>query len=57
MEIEAQRAVRRITDQQEIVKQYTKVVRADNNFMQDYPWQSTGGLMQDNLHVSRYVEG
>ena len=28
MEIEAQRAVRRITDHQEIVKQYQKVVRA-----------------------------
>ena len=48
MEIEAQRAVRRITDHQEIVKQYQKVVRAYNNFMQDYPWKSTGGLMQDN---------
>ena len=48
MEIEAQRAVRRITDHQEIVKQYQEVVRAYNNFMQDYPWKSTGGLMQDN---------
>ena len=48
MEIEAQRAVRRITDHQEIVKQYQKVVRAYNNFMQDYLWKSTGGLMQDN---------
>ena len=48
MEIEAQRAVRRITDHQEIVNQYQKVVRAYNNFMQDYPWKSTGGLMQDN---------
>ena len=48
MEIEAQRAVRRITDHQEIVKQYQKVVRPFNNFMQDYPWKSTGGLMQDN---------
>ena len=48
MEIEAQRAVRRITDYQEIVKQYQEVVRAYNNFMQDYPWKSTGGLMQDN---------
>ena len=48
MEIEAQRAVRRITDHQEIVKQYQKVVRAYNNFMQDYPWKSTGGLMQDS---------
>ena len=47
MEIEAQKAVRRITDHQEIVKQYQKVVRAYNNFMQDYPWKSTGGLMQD----------
>ena len=48
MEIEAQRAVRRITDHQEIVKQYQKVVRAYNNFMKDYPWKSTEGLMQDN---------
>ena len=48
MEIEAQRVVRRITDHQEIVKQYQKVVRAYNNFVQDYPWKSTGGLMQDN---------
>ena len=48
MEIEAQRVVRRIADQQEIVKQYQKVVRAYNNFMQDYPWKHTGALMQDN---------
>ena len=48
MEIEAQRAVRRITDLQEIVKQFQKVVRAYNNLMQDYPWKSAGGLMQDN---------
>ena len=48
MQIEAQRAVRRITDHQEIVKQYQKVVRAYNNFMQDYPWERRGGLMQDN---------
>ena len=48
MEIEAQRAMRRITDHQEIVKQYQKVVRAYNNFMKDYPWKSTGGLIQDN---------
>ena len=46
MEIETQRAVRRITDHQEIVKQYQNGVRANNNFMQDYPWKSTGGLMQ-----------
>ena len=45
MQIEAQRAVRRITDHQEIVKQYQKVVRAYNNFEQDYPWKSRGGLM------------
>ena len=32
-EIEAQRAVRRIQDHHEIVKQYQKVVRAYNNFM------------------------
>ena len=37
MENEAQRAVRRITDHQEIVKQYSKVVRAYNSFMQGYP--------------------
>ena len=49
MEIEAQRAVRRITDHQEIVKQYQKVVRAYNNFIQDYPWKSPGDLMQDNF--------
>ena len=48
MEREAQRAVRRITDHHEIVKQYQKVVVTYNNFMQDYPWNSTGGLMQDN---------
>ena len=48
MEIEAQRAVRRITDHQEIVKQYQNMVRAYNKFMQDYLWKSTGGLMQDN---------
>ena len=35
MERDAQRAVRRITDHQEIVKQYQKVVRAYNNFMRD----------------------
>ena len=39
--------LRRITDHQEIVKQYPKVVRAYNNFMRDYPWM-TDGLMQDN---------
>ena len=37
MEREAKRAVRRITDHQEIAKQYQKVVRAYNNFMRDYP--------------------
>ena len=47
MERDAQRAVRKITDHQEIVKQYQKVVRAYNNFMRDYPWM-TDGLMQDN---------
>ena len=47
MEIEAQRAVRRIQDHQEIVNQYQKVVRAYNNFLRDYPWV-TEGLMQDN---------
>ena len=48
MQIEAQRAVRRITDHQEIVKQYPKVVRAYNNFEEDYPWESRGDLLQDN---------
>ena len=50
MERDAQRAVRRITDHQEIVKQYQKVVRAYNNFMRDYPWM-TDGLMQDNCRL------
>ena len=47
MEREAQRAVRRITDHQEIVKQYQKEVRAYNHFLRDNPWM-TDGLMQDN---------
>ena len=47
MERDAQRAVRRIQDHQEIVKQYQKVVRAYNNFMRDYPWM-TEGLMEGN---------
>ena len=47
MERDAQRAVRRIQDHQEIVKQYQKVVRAYNNFMRDYPFM-TECLMQDN---------
>ena len=47
MEVEAQRAVRRITDH----KQYPKVVMGYTNFMQDYPWKSTGGLVQDNCQV------
>ena len=46
---EAQRAVRRIQDHQEIVKQYQKVVTAYNNFMREYPWM-TEGLMQDNFY-------
>ena len=48
MERGAQRAVTRITDHQEIVKKYQKVVRAYNNFMKYYPWMSTEVLMQDN---------
>ena len=56
MQIEAQRAVRRITDHQEIVKQYQKVVRASNNFMQDYPWESRGVLMQDNCRFGRRLK-
>ena len=47
MERDAQRAVRRIQNHQEIVRQYQKVVRAYNNFMTEYPWM-TEGLMQDN---------
>ena len=47
-EREAHIAVRRITDHQEIVKQYQKVVRAYNNFKKDYPCMSPEGLMQDN---------
>ena len=50
MERDAQRAVRRITDHQEIVKQYQKVVRAYNNFMRDYPWM-TDGQMQDHCRI------
>ena len=47
MEREAQRAVKRIQNHQEVVKQYQKVVRAYNNVMRDYPWM-TEVLMQDN---------
>ena len=47
MEREAQRAVRRIQDHEEIVKHYQKVVRAYNNSMREYPCM-TEGLMQDN---------
>ena len=50
MERDTQRAVRRITDHQEIVKQYQKVVRAYNNYMWDHPWM-TDGLMQDSCRV------
>ena len=42
MERDAQRAVRRITDHQEIVKQYQKVVRSYNNYMRDHPWMTDG---------------
>ena len=48
MQIEAQKVVRRITDHLEIVKQYQNVVRASNNFEQDYLWESSRGLQQDN---------
>ena len=37
--------MRRITDHLEVVKQYQEVVK---NFEQDYPWESRGGLQQDN---------
>ena len=40
MERDAQRAVRKITDHQEIFKQYPKVVRAYNNYMRDHPWMT-----------------
>ena len=53
IEIEAKRAVSRITDHQEIVKQYQTVVRAYNNFMQEHLWKSTGGLIQDK---SQFVD-
>ena len=48
IQIEAQKAVRRITDLLEIVIQYQNVLRAYNNFEQDFPWSSRGGLQQDN---------
>ena len=48
IQIEAQKAVRRITDHLEIVKQYQKVVRAYNNFQLVFPWESRGGLQQYN---------
>ena len=47
MEREAQRTVRRITDNQEIVKQYQNMVRAYNIFTRDYSWM-TESLLQDN---------
>ena len=50
MERDAKRAVRRITDHQEIFKKYQKVVRAYNNFMRDYPWMIEG-LMQDDCRL------
>ena len=56
MERDAQRAVRRITDHQEIVKQYQKVVRAYNNYMRDHPWM-TDGLMQDNYRIGDMLKG
>ena len=50
MERDAQRAVRRITDHQEIVKQYQKVVRAyERNPMRCYTWAVACDLQ---LHVS-----
>ena len=47
MERDSQRAVRRIQDDQGVVKQYPKVVRAYNKFMTDCFWMIEG-LMQDN---------
>ena len=55
MERDAQRAVRRITDHQEIVQQYQKVVRAYNNYMRDHPWM-TEGLMQDNCRFGDFLK-
>ena len=51
MEMEVQRAMKRITDNQEIVKQYQKVARDNNNFMKDYPWKSTGGLLAAKMVI------
>ena len=51
IQIEAQKAVRRITDHLEIVKQYQQVVRAYNNFEQDFPWASRRGLQQHNCRI------
>ena len=48
IQIAAQKALRRITDHLEIVKQYQKVVSAYNNLEQYYPWESRGDLQQDN---------
>ena len=42
MERQAQRELRRITDHQEIVRQYQKVVRDYNYFMRDYLWITAG---------------
>ena len=50
MERDAQRAVRRITDHKEIVKQYQKVARAYNNFMRKYLCMPDG-LMQDTCRL------
>ena len=57
MERDARRAVRRIQDHQEIVKQYQKVVRAYSNFMRDYPWINNRRPNAREMPVSRYVEG
>ena len=37
LERDAQRAVRRIQDHHELVKQYQKGMRAYNNFLREYP--------------------
>ena len=50
MKRDSQRTVRRITDHQDIVKQYQKVARAYNNYMRDHSWM-TDGLMQVNCRV------
>ena len=53
IQIEAQKVVRKITDHLEIVKQYQIVVRAYDNFEQDFLWESTGGLQFGNMRKEK----